>query len=372
MQWRTLGHTGARVSAVSLGTEYLINRPREHVVAVIHEAIARGINYFDLFYAQPAFRDDMGAAFAGRREGVMLTAHLGAIGRDDQYDRTRDVKVAEPYFLDYLKRYDTDYVDVLFIHNVNSPEEYEEAMNGGLLESALRYRDQGKARWIGFSGHWVSTSLAAVRSGVVDVLMFPINLAGHAVAGRKELYQECAARGVGLVAMKPYGGGRLLRPERAAEVKSGYLGAGEGTTSLQWRVAITPAQCLSYVLTQPGLSTVVPGCKDLAELEAALAVLEATAAERDYSPVLADFAEYAEGECVYCNHCLPCPSSIDVGETIRLLDEANGHPSEAQRAAYAALPAPASDCSECGACADRCPFGVDTPALIAQAAGLYE
>jgi uncharacterized protein len=372
MQYRALGRTGANVSTVSLGTEYLINRPREHVVGVIHEAIDRGFNYFDLFFAQPAFRDNMGAAFAGRRDKAMLAAHLGATERDGQHDRTRDVKVAEPFFLDFLQRYHTDYVDVLFVHNVNSPQEYDEAVNGGLVEMARRYRAEGKARWLGFSGHWVSTSLEAVRSGLFDVLMFPINLAGHAVAGRKELYQECAARGVGLVAMKPYGGGRLLRPERAAEVKSGYLGAGDGMTALQWRVPITPVQCLSYVLTQPGVSTVVPGCKDVPELEAALAVLEASAAERDYSPVLADFADYREGECVYCNHCLPCPSGIDVGETIRLLDEAAGRPSPAQRAAYAALPAPASDCTECAACADRCPFGVDTPALIAAAAALFE
>lgn len=372
MQWRPLGRTGANVSAVSLGTEYLINRPREHVVNVIHEAIDRGINYFDLFFAQPAFRDNMGVAFSGRRDRVMLAAHLGAIERDGQYDRTRDVKLADPYFLDFLSRYHTDYVDVLFVHNVNTPEEYDQAMNGGLMDLARRYRDQGKARWVGFSGHWVPSSLEAVRSGLVDVLMFPINLAGHAVPGRKELYQECAARGVALVAMKPYGGGRLLRQERNAEVKGIYLGRADDKTALRWRVPITPVQCLSYVLTQPGLSTVVPGCKDIAELDAALAVLDAAPAERDYSPVLADFAEYREGECTYCNHCLPCPAGIDVGQTIRLLDEAAGSPSAAQRAAYAALPVPASDCTECAACSDRCPFGVDTPDLIAQAAALFE
>lgn len=372
MEHRLLGRTGARVSAVSLGTEYLINQPREHIVRVIREAIGRGINYFDLFFAQPLFRDDMGVAFAGRRDEVLLTSHLGAIERDGQYDRTRDPRLAEPYIHDYLQRFRTDYVDVLFIHNVNTPQEYDEAMNGGLLEAGLRLRDQGKARFVGFSGHWVSTSLQAVRSGVIDVLMFPINLAGHAVPGRKELYQECAARGVGLVAMKPYGGGRLLRAERSAELKGFHLGATEEQASLRWRVAITPVQCLSYVLAQPGLSTVVPGCKDVAELEASLAVLDASACERDFSPVLTDFAGWAEGECTYCNHCLPCPAGIDIGMTVRLLDEANGRPSAEQRAAYGALAVPASGCIECGQCAERCPFGVDTPALIAQAAQLYE
>ena len=53
MKYRTLGRTGLEVSTMSLGTEYLIDVPREHVVSVIHEAIDRGVNYFDLFFAQP-------------------------------------------------------------------------------------------------------------------------------------------------------------------------------------------------------------------------------------------------------------------------------------------------------------------------------
>ena len=78
MEYRRLGRTGLDVGAVSLGTEYLIDLPREKVVSVIREAIARGINYFDLFYAQEEFRDNMGAAFKGHRDRVFLAGHLGA------------------------------------------------------------------------------------------------------------------------------------------------------------------------------------------------------------------------------------------------------------------------------------------------------
>jgi len=47
--------------------------------------------------------------------------------------------------------------------------------------------------------------------GVFDILMYPINLAGDAMPGRKELLSACASRGMGLVAMKPYAGGKLLQ-----------------------------------------------------------------------------------------------------------------------------------------------------------------
>jgi aryl-alcohol dehydrogenase-like predicted oxidoreductase len=68
MEKRVLGKTGLRVGAVGLGTEYLSGKPRAEVVATIRGAIDRGINYFDIFYAQPKFRDTMGIAFKGFRD----------------------------------------------------------------------------------------------------------------------------------------------------------------------------------------------------------------------------------------------------------------------------------------------------------------
>ncbi len=51
MQYRTFGKTGLSVSAIGLGTEYLIDLPQNRVIEVIHHAISQGINYFDLFFA---------------------------------------------------------------------------------------------------------------------------------------------------------------------------------------------------------------------------------------------------------------------------------------------------------------------------------
>jgi uncharacterized protein len=193
---------------------------------------------------------------------------------------------------------------------------------------------------------------------------------GHAVSGRRAFFERCAELGVGIVAMKPYAGGKLLEHEPKMKLEMWHTGGGE--MEMERRVTVTPAQCLAYVLAQPGVATIVPGCKDVVQLREAQAYFEATTEERDFSPILSDFATYEAGECVYCNHCLPCPVGIDVGETNRLLDLAKGKPTDALRAAYAALPVPASACTECGSCAERCPFGVDAPMRIGAAAYLYE
>lgn len=359
MEYRVLGKTGIRVSAVSLGTEYLIDRPREQVIAVIREAIARGVNYFDLFFAQPGFRDIMGEAFTGHRDEVMLAAHLGAAYDEasGQYERIRDPERCESLFLDFLERYHTDYVDVIMLHNSDGQEDYDALMApGGLCEVAHQLVREGKARWVGFSGHTVSTARQAVESGAIDLLMFPLNLASHAVEGRDGLLRSCVAQGVAMVAMKPYAGGKLLQGQGAVELANVHLG---GKDAIMVNPDdITPARCLSYVLAQPGVSTIVPGCQNLDELNAALAVFKSDAEARDFSGVLTGFQQYHPGQCTYCNHCLPCPAGIDIGHTNRMGDLAAGGVTEALRAEYDAMDVAAKDCLQCGTCEERCPFGV--------------
>jgi uncharacterized protein len=363
MKYRALGRTGIEVSAISLGTEYLLDWPREHVTAVVEAALRCGVNYFDLFFANPAFRDNMGAAFAGHRAEALLAAHLGAIDIQGQYSRTNDAALAERFFHDFLARYHTDYVDVLYIHNVDLPDDFAAAMGPeGLLELALRLRQAGQARAIGISGHTVATARQAVETGAVDALMFPVNLAGQAIPGREELFQLCAQMGVGVVAMKPFAGGRLLRPEHVlANEPRQSDGAG--------RAAITPVQCLAYVLAQTGVCTIVPGCQDVGQVQAAQAYWSASAAEKDFTPILSAFANHRKGECVYCNHCLPCPVHIDIGKTILML-ETTAQPPRGHLLARKGTSAPPSDCVECGACDARCPFGVGPMAKVRQAASL--
>ncbi len=370
MEYRKLGRTGLEVSAIGVGNGGWSGLPEGQVEALVREALARGVSYFDLVEAHARPRDEVGAALDGQRDRAVLAVHLGSAIVNGQYEMTRDPQVAERFVVDFLTRCHTDYIDVLFLHNCDAQDDYERLMRpDGLLGAALRLRREGVARAIGFSGHAISTSRQAVESGTVDVLMFPISLAGNAVAGKKELFDACVAHDVGLVAMKPYGGGKLLQQGRTLDMDTWLTGG----TSLQLdRTApITPVQCLSYVLAQTGVSTIVPGCQDLAQLDAALAYFQATDADKDFSGLLAGFQQYVTGECVYCNHCLPCPETINIGQAIRLYEMAQRQMTPALRAAYAALAANAADCAQCGVCEERCPFGVEVIAVMERAAALF-
>ncbi len=352
MEYRTLGRTGLEVSAMGLGTEYLHGPARETVAAVVAEAVAHGVNYFDVLFSYADYLDSLGAALRGRREEVFLAVHLGCAETEGQYRRSRDPEECRRNFHDALRRLGTDYADVIVVQNCDEQEDYEAIMaEGGLCELAEQLRAEGKGRFLGLSSHVASVPTQAGRSGHFDVLMVPVH-PREAGPEWREFFQFCTQENLGLVAMKPFAGGGMFQ-------------AREGQS------AATPVQCLSYTLAQPGVSTTVPGMAGVEELRAGLRYFDASPEERDFRALLA--ATGTAGACTYCNHCTPCTQGIMIGQTIRLLDQAARGLTDDLRAAYRVLPgAPASACLVCGACRARCPFGVDTPARIAQAAEAFE
>ena len=375
MKYRKLGKTGLDVSIIGLGTEYLNRKSRKTVVSVVHEAVEKGVNYFDLVFAFPEYRDNFGASFKGYRDKIIITGHLGCAETDGQYRLSRDVKENEMLFLDLLSRLHTDYVDILMIQMVNTVESYDRVMRPrGLMELARRFQQEGKARFIGISGHKVPAVMRFIKDNHIDVLMFPINLAWDFMPGRKEVFQTCVSQNVGLVAMKPFAGGRLFQQENSN--------------------SISPVKCINYVLTQPGVSTTVPGVKNAKQLRAALHFLEASDEERDFSSIITEFQEDLKGNCVYCNHCLPCPVGIDIGRIIQMVDKAMYNISNdlkgdyktlrkkinfyypgrirTSRSQFKGLSTKASECVECGVCMERCPFDVDVISKMKLAVKLFE
>ena len=150
------------------------------------------------------------------------------------------------------------------------------------------------------------------------------------------------------------------------------LKKGGGTTiTLKIPAAMTPVRCLAYTLSQVGVSTTIPGVSSLDELDGILSYQDATVAEKDYSEMVKNFREYEAGQCVYCNHCLPCPSSIDIGRVTCLLDIVRSGLTDNAQAQYNELETTASECTKCGVCMSRCPFDVNIISNMEKAASLF-
>ena len=377
MEYRTLGRTGLRVSAVALGCEGFMNRPEEEVRAAFDFAIENGINFLDLYASNPELRSSIVAALAGRREGFVIQGHLCSVWEEGQYLRTRDPEKAQAAFDDLLARLGTDYIDIGMIHYVDAEDDLRKVLDGPILQLALRLRSEGRLRHIGISSHNPAVARMAVETGLVDVLMFSVNpcydlqpagddvealWAEESYAGalrnidtdRERLYELCERTGVGIDAMKVYGGGDLLNAENSPFGK-----------------AMTPVQCIEYALTRPGVASVMVGCRTQDEIRAALDWCGASPAERDYASAMAGMERFTwEGHCMYCGHCAPCSAGIDIATVHKFhnLAVAQGEIPETVREHYAALTHHASECIGCGACETRCPFGVEIVASMRRAA----
>ena len=347
MIFTKLGRTGMNVGILGLGMEHLTP---ENIGPTVARAIERGMNYIDIMIWAPERKDAFGAALEGQRHKVILAGHLGVAETKGQYRKTRDLKECDDLFHDQLRRLGTDHVDILHLTYVDSPEEYEQVTGpGGILEMALRLKKEGKARFLGTSGHEPGIALKFVESGLIDVVMQPINLSCAGWPAFRDMCHVCASQGVALVAMKAFKGGEYVTREKP----------------------LSPITCLSYALAQPGVATVAMGVKNVAELDANLRYLEATDAQKDFAAAVAEAQHDMKGVCVYCNHCLPCESEIDIPEVIRLLVMAQHGLTPEIKSAYAALPVKASDCTECALCMDRCPFGVDIIGKMREAAEVF-
>ena len=363
MNYRTLGRSGLKVSEVGLGCEHLQGLPYEQVKSVIDAALAGGVNVMDVFMSEPEVRTNIGKALSGRREQVVLQGHIGAAWLNGQYKRTRDLAHCKTFFEDFLTRLQTDYVDIGMIHFVDSEEDYKSVFESDVIEYAKQLKAEGKIKALGMSSHNPSIAERAVRTGLIDVLMFSINpvydlMPENVVIDeltnmdsyarrewngihpdREQLYKTCEAMGTGITVMKSLAAGNLLKAETSP-----------------FGVALTPVQCIHYVLTRPAV-----GCKTAEEMQTALSYETASPEERDYSEILSHTPKYSlKGKCMYCNHCLPCPKKIDVAQVNKYLDltEVEGEATATVKEHYAALSAHASDCIACGSCEKNCPFSV--------------
>lgn len=130
--------------------------------------------------------------------------------------------------------------------------------------------------------------------------------------------------------------------------------------------------CAEAIVTgdRPGVLTVLPGVRGEADLRDLLSYLDAMPEERDYS-VLADMAPQSrEARCVYCNHCQPCPTGIQIGLVNKYYDLALvGDELAAEH--YRNLEHHAGECIGCGHCDSRCPFGVAQSERMGRIAGHF-
>jgi predicted aldo/keto reductase-like oxidoreductase len=381
MEFRSLPRGNERISTLGLGGEYLEGLPAKEVVDIVDYAIENGVNIVDVFMPGADVRSNIGIALEGRRNKMYIQGHLCTVRQDGQYKRSRNLEQVKVSYDDLLTRLKTDYIDFGMIHYVDKEEDFQEIISNGIYDYMKDLKRQGVIKHMGFSSHNPVIARKFIETCDVDILMFSINPAydldptdsgdinaflscqgmKNEGAGtsplRSGLYALCEKQGIGITVMKTLAAGRLLS---AANSPFGE--------------ALTVPQCMHYSLTRPAVLSCMMGVHTLDELKECLKYYTVSDEEKDYTAIARSPKYAMTGKCMYCNHCLPCPSNIDIATVNKFLDIATMEETlpVTVKEHYRLLDASADDCIQCGTCEKNCPFGVDIRAKMRKAVEVFK
>jgi aryl-alcohol dehydrogenase-like predicted oxidoreductase len=202
---RPLGRTGAEVSILALGGSHLGRASSESEAnRIVHEALDRGLNFFDNAWEYHGGRSEdwMGRALQGRRQQAFLMTKVCTHGRGKA--------VAMQQLEDSLRRLRTDYLDLWQIHEVIYDDDPARIFaQDGAAEALLAARQQGKVRFIGFTGHKApEIHLAMLQHDFpFDTCQLPINVFdGTYRSFEQRVLPELNRRGIAALAMKTLSG----------------------------------------------------------------------------------------------------------------------------------------------------------------------
>ena len=320
----TLGTTGITVPQNAFGALPIQRVSLDDAVRLLRRAYEGGMRYFDTARAYSDSEEKVGVAFAGMRDKIYLATKTQAKTPEDfrsQLDAS-------------LELLQTDYIDVYQFHCVD--QVWRPGDGTGMYECMLEAKEAGKIRHIGITTHKIGVAFEAAESGLYEVLQFPFSY----LAGEQELrlVETCREHNVGFVCMKGLAGGLITNSAAA----------------MAWMTRF---------------DNVLPiwGVQRDHELEEFLSYMDETPV---WTPEMEAFVETERTElagsfCRGCGYCMPCPVGITINQCARMSLMLRRAPSASWlNDHWQAEMAKIEDCLHCNQCASKCPYELDTPALL--------
>ena len=322
----TLGTTGITVNKNGFGALPIQRISQEDAVHLARKAYKAGIRFFDTARAYTDSEVKLGEAFEGIRSEVYIATKTAAQNAEDFWE---DLHTS-------LRNLRTEYIDLYQFHN---PAFCPKPGDGsGLYEAALEAKEKGMIRHIGLTNHRLTVAKEAIESGLYETLQFPFSY----ISGEQELelVELCRAKNVGFIAMKGLSGGLITNSAAAYAFEAQYdnvlpIWGVQRETELD--------EFLSYIDAPPRMNE---------ELRAVI--------KKDRAELRGEF-------CRGCGYCMPCPVGIEINSCARMSLLLRRSPA----AAYLSPEGQAKmkkieNCLHCNQCKAKCPYGLDTPALLAR------
>lgn len=327
MKTVTLGRTGITVCKNGFGALPIQRVSAEYAGKLLRKAYDAGVRFFDTARSYSDSEEKMGLALSGVRREIFIATKTPSTTVEGFW---KDLEQS----LTLLK---TDYIDIYQFHN---PAFCPKPGDGtGLYEAMQEAKSQGKIRFIGITNHRLHVAEEAVESGLYDTLQFPFCY----LASDREvaLVKSCEEHNMGFISMKGLSGGLITHSAAAYAWQDQFPGA-----LPIWGVQRESEldEFLSYIENPPTM--------DDPEIRAVI--------EKDRRELVGDF-------CRSCGYCLPCPAKINIPQCARMSQLIRRSPSQNWLTPEAKeMMLNIENCKNCGHCASKCPYGLDTPKLLRQ------
>lgn len=319
-----IGKTGMCVPQNAFGCLPIQRNDTDTAVKLLRRAYEGGMRFFDTARAYSDSETKVGIAFEGMRDKVYIATKTQAKTADE----------LEKQLQQSLTELKTDYIDLYQLHC--TPQCYKPDDGTGLYEALLKAKEDGRVRHIGITTHKIGVAQEAVKSGLYETLQYPFSyLASEAEI---QLVKDCTAAGMGFIAMKGLAGG-LINNSRAAMA---YMLQYDGCLPI-WGIQRENEleEWLSYMDNEPKMDD---------ELRAYI--------ENEQKELSGEF-------CRGCGYCMPCPQGIQINNCARMSLMLRRAPSKAWLNDYWQEEMKKTEtCLNCGKCASKCPYSLNTPELL--------
>jgi uncharacterized protein len=324
-----LGATGLKILRMGMGGIPIQRLSVDQSDRLLENALATGINFFDTARIYTDSENKFGRILSRHRSQVIIASK----------SFSREATAILQDIDSSLKQLQTDYIDIYQCHNIASEKDLIKALaDDGAVAGLVKAKEQGKILHIGLSGHKPGIVKKALSSFPFETIQIPCNF--METDSLAELIPLAKQRQVGVIAMKPIGGGNIRE------------------VNLNFRF-----------IFNHGIDVAIPGMdseKQVAENVAALKNLSAlTAAEIETLQKEKD--RLGDSFCRRCEYCMPCPQGLPISflHTLKnyyFLYDLKDWVWER----IDALSKTYKDCAACGECVQKCPYQLDMPKIFSE------